>query len=35
VFVPKKFIADVNYVLRQIIQPFASSGSSVIGLGNQ
>jgi len=24
VFVPKKFIADVNYVIRQIIQPFSS-----------
>ncbi len=25
VFVPKKFIADVNYVIRQILQPFSSS----------
>jgi polysaccharide biosynthesis/export protein len=24
VFVPKKFIADVNYVIRQILQPFSS-----------
>jgi polysaccharide biosynthesis/export protein len=24
VFVPKKFIADINYVIRQILQPFSS-----------